>query len=145
MREVLKWFCCAIYLATILSLGTGCNGGDVSVQVVVCGNGKKMSTEIFVSYDTAPAPVDGIAALVARIQYPEEARRNGIEGDVAIQVLVCRDGAVVDTRILQSPGHGLDEEAERVVRSVQWQPAQLRQEPVTAWATLNVPFRLQRK
>lgn len=71
--------------------------------------------------------------------YPEEARRNGIEGEALVFLLIDSGGKVVAARIEQSSGHRiLDEAALRAVRSLHSLPADAPQETL-----LPVRFRLR--
>ncbi len=71
--------------------------------------------------------------------YPEEARRNGIEGEALVFILIDTGGKVVAARIEQSSGHRiLDEAALRAVRSLHSLPADAPQETL-----LPVRFRLR--
>lgn len=60
--------------------------------------------------------IGGIEGLVAQIAYPAEARRSGIEGRVRVELTVLPDGSVDEAFVVEGLGHGLDEEALRVVR-----------------------------
>lgn len=54
---------------------------------------------------------------IGNINYPEAARRQGIEGSLVLSVDVLPDGSVDQIRILRSSGHDiLDESAVRIVR-----------------------------
>lgn len=54
--------------------------------------------------------------FVARnLSYPANARRNGVEGKVIIQILVDTDDKIIKSRIAKGIGGGCDEEALRVV------------------------------
>ena len=61
--------------------------------------------------------VGGIEGLTAQLQYPEEARTAGVDGAVRVQLTIAADGTVEDAFVVEGPGHGLDEEALRVVRA----------------------------
>ena len=54
----------------------------------------------------------------ARPRYTEEARQDGVEGDVVLEIVVRSDGSVGDIRVLRRLGSGLDEQAIQAVR--QW-------------------------
>ena len=55
-------------------------------------------------------------------QYPEEARREGIEGIVLLQFAVQADGSLEEFKVLQSLGHGCDEEAIRLLdKGPEWE------------------------
>lgn len=55
--------------------------------------------------------------------YPDEARAAGIEGRVRVEISVDSDGEVVDVRVLEGLGHGLDEAALDAVRRWRFEPA----------------------
>ncbi len=55
--------------------------------------------------------------------YPEEARREGVEGAVLLQVFIDREGGVRKVRILKDPGGGLGEVARRAMLRERWKPA----------------------
>lgn len=61
--------------------------------------------------------------LSKNLKYPEEARKNGISGDVIVEFIVNADGSLSGFRILKKLGYGCDEEALRVIRSMPaWNP-----------------------
>lgn len=54
---------------------------------------------------------------IGNMNYPEAARRQGVEGSLVLSVDVLPDGSVDDIRVLRSSGHEiLDEAAVRIVR-----------------------------
>lgn len=102
------------------------------------------SSNIFVAYDEPPEPIGGFAAIQRNLEYPEIARKAGIEGRVIVNVLVDTDGRVVETKILKSLGHsGCDEAAVKAIRSVRWKPAKQRDRPVKVWVGIPVIFKLK--
>jgi len=61
--------------------------------------------------------------LGSNIKYPEQAKRDSIQGRVFVQFVVEKDGSVSGAHILRGIGGGCDEEALRVVSSMpNWQP-----------------------
>ncbi|HJW30732.1 MAG TPA: energy transducer TonB [Saprospiraceae bacterium] len=66
----------------------------------------------------------GKAALEAfvkkELRYPKEALEAKVEGTVTVRYTVDYKGHVIDTGIITSLGHGCDEEALRIVRSLQF-------------------------
>jgi protein TonB len=102
------------------------------------------SSNIFVAYDEAPEPIGGFAAIQKSLEYPEIARKAGIEGRVIVNVLVAVNGRVEETKILKSLGHsGCDEAAIKAIRSVRWKPAKQRDRPVKVWVGIPVIFKLK--
>ena len=54
---------------------------------------------------------------IGNLNYPDEARRQRIYGSLRMLVVVDRNGAVQELRVLESSGHAmLDEAAMRIVR-----------------------------
>ncbi len=102
------------------------------------------SSSIFVAYDEAPEPIGGFAAIQRNLDYPEIARKAGIEGRVIVNVLVDVNGQVVETKILKSLGHsGCDESAIKAIRAVKWKPARQRDRAVKVWVGIPVIFKLK--
>lgn len=54
--------------------------------------------------------------IYSNLKYPAIALKEQVEGTVIIEYDIDYKGNVVDTRVLQSLGHGCDEEAARVIR-----------------------------
>lgn len=54
---------------------------------------------------------------IGNLNYPEEARRQGLYGNLRMRVLINRDGSLQEVRVLQSSGHKvLDQAALNIVR-----------------------------
>jgi TonB family protein len=83
----------------------------------------------------APAPVS-IAAIKTRAMprgdygyfdashdYPEEAKRLGIEGEIRVRLVVDRTGKVTSRVLLDHLGHGLDQLALARAAKIQFTPA----------------------
>lgn len=77
------------------------------------------------------------------IQYPQVARENGIQGNVALTFIVMEDGSLTDISILKDIGGGCGKEAIRVVQTMPtWWPGEANGVPVKVRYTLPVRFRL---
>jgi len=75
--------------------------------------------------------------------YTEEARRRNIQGAVALEIVVTRDGRVSDVRVVRGLGAGLDQKAVDAVRQWKFSPARLRGTPVDVVANVSVDFALR--
>lgn len=75
--------------------------------------------------------------------YTEEARRQGLEGEVVMELVVRRDGTVGEVRILQGLRAGLDERAVQAVRQWRFAPARRLNAPVDVLVEVAVEFRLR--
>ena len=60
------------------------------------------------------------------IVYPEQALANKIEGLVYVRYTVNNIGEIVDVDVTKGIGYGCDEEAERVIRLMKYEPARNR-------------------
>ncbi len=77
------------------------------------------------------------------LQYPKDAMDQKIEGNVRVWYEVNDNGEVVDAKILQSLFPSCDEEALRLVRSLQYgRPKNYHLRVKTAF-TINIRFRLK--
>lgn len=77
--------------------------------------------------------------------YPDEARRMGIEGEVAVRLLVDEDGKVASTKLVRGLGYGLDRKALELARRIRFKPAVDESDrPVATWITWTFSFTLPR-
>ncbi len=99
--------------------------------------------EIFVIVENPPELIGGLEGLQSRIQYPEMARRAGIEGTVFVQFVVDENGNVNNPVCARDPGGNTCEEALRAVREAKFKPGRQRGKPVKVRFSLPVKFRLR--
>jgi TonB family protein len=78
-----------------------------------------------------------------KADYPDEARRRGIEGEVVIALVVRRDGSVGDARVVRRLSAALDERALWAVRQWRFEPGKYRGAPVDVAVEVVVEFRLR--
>ncbi len=99
----------------------------------------------FVPYDEPPQMIGGMELLLSLLEYPELARKAGIEADVIIGVLVDEKGNTVKTEVLKGAGTklGFEEAAMKALMQMKWKPAMQRDKPVKVWISVPVKFRLR--
>ncbi|QNF33274.1 energy transducer TonB [Adhaeribacter swui] len=110
--------------------------------------GEVVSEEIFTFVEQNPTFPGGLEAMYKylgkNIKYPAVASRNGLEGNVILQFVVNKEGAISDITVVKSLGGGTDEEAIRVVKTMpNWTPGKQNGRPVNVRYTLPVRFKLQ--
>lgn len=77
------------------------------------------------------------------MKYPEECRKQGIQGRVVISFVVNKDGSIVDLETVRSPHPALAEEGLRVVKSMpKWEPAKENGKVVRSRFNIPIMFRL---
>lgn len=95
----------------------------------------------------APLSADGVDKL-ARLEsgpapaYPSDARDNGVEADVPLDIVVDENGRVTDVRPTRHLGYGLDESAAQAIRGYRFSPAMRGGRPVKVRMRWTVVFRL---
>lgn len=77
-----------------------------------------------------------------RAPYPEEAKKNGIEGPVLMDVLIDATGKVREVNILSGPGYGLEEAAEAALKQFEFAPAQIKDQSVAVKIKYKYTFKL---
>lgn len=97
----------------------------------------------YIAVDEMPVPIGGLYAIQSKIKYPEEAKRNGIEGRVFIQAFIDETGNVADAKVIKVVGHGLDEAALEAVKQTKFTPGKQKGEPVKVQVSIPIQFKLQ--
>ncbi|NQU33261.1 MAG: M56 family metallopeptidase [Bacteroidetes bacterium] len=81
--------------------------------------------------------------LSENIKYPNEAKKNSIEGRVFVSFVVEKDGSIGDVKILRGIGSGCDEESIRVIENMpRWTPGTQRGQAVRVAYNLPIRFKL---
>lgn len=93
------------------------------------------------SLDTPPK----LMSRGGKLEYPDDARRKGIEGYVTLNVYVRGDGSVGSIKVLDSkPSSIFDEHAKSHVREWSFNPGVYEGEAVDAWVKQTIRFQLQK-
>lgn len=131
-----------------LSSGSGApSGARVAAAATGGGTGAGAGSERSNAGDDvvhAASSVQVAARVVQRVvaAYPMHAREDEVEGDVGVEIVVDREGRVVDARVTHPAGHGFDEAALAAVRGYRFSPAQREGRPVRVRMPWTVQFRL---
>ena len=98
--------------------------------------------------DQSPEYPGGMKKLMEQIensiQYPEGARKKGVEGRVIVQFFVDEKGKVIEPQVLKSVEPSLNKEALRIVSMLPtWKPGTWKGKPVKVKYTMPVLFKLE--
>lgn len=109
---------------------------------------KKAVEEMAYVYVEA-APVEGLTYLYAyfseNLTYPDELRKDSIEGVVLISFTILKDSTVSNVNIVQSLGEKFDNEALRVINNMpKWIPATVNDTPVNSKLSIPLTFNIQK-
>ena len=104
--------------------------------------------EVFKVVEKMPEYPGGIKALMgylsSNIKYPDEAKKDSIQGKVFVQFVVEKDGRVADVHILRGIGGGCDKEALRVISAMpNWEPGMEDGKPVRVEYNIPIKFALK--
>jgi protein TonB len=136
-----------------VSLSGGVNGTGIALPVGAGGPARERAVEK-VFHKAAPVaavlPSDGCddppskpkPISVPQPGYTPDAQAAAIEGKVRVQITVDETGKVIDVKLLQGLGHGLDEAALSAARSATFEPALHCGKPTRATFTLGMRFKL---
>ncbi len=82
--------------------------------------------------------------IAEQVKYPAEAKKADAQGRVFVGFIVEPDGSLSDFKVLRGIGHGCDEEALRVVKSMpKWKPGMQRGKAVRVQYLVPVNFKLE--
>lgn len=93
--------------------------------------------------ENMPGPIGGMYAIQEKIQYPETAKRSGIQGKVMIQAFIDENGKVIHAKILNGIGGGCDEVAVDAIKQTKFNPGIQNGKPVKVQVTIPIWFKLQ--
>ncbi|MBP3614746.1 MAG: energy transducer TonB [Bacteroidaceae bacterium] len=81
--------------------------------------------------------------LLEEAQFPPEARRNGVVGEVIVGFTVEANGVITGVRVLRSVSKELDAEAVRVVKNMpDWKPGKKNGKKVRTELTIPINFKV---
>ena len=138
------WKLVAVLPVAALMLMFGCKPAAEKAAVAE----PETTDEVFDEVEVSPEFAGGMDALyqylAENIQYPEQAKADGVEGRVMVGFVVEKDGSITDAEVLRGIGGGCDEEALRVVNAMpNWTPGKQNGEAVRTRFNLPVVFKLQ--
>lgn len=96
--------------------------------------------EVFMVVEDPPQLVGGLEGLQQRVDYPDEARRAGIQGRVFVEFIVDEEGAVQNPRVARSPDPILSKAALDAVRASEFVPGRQRGQAVKVRFSLPISF-----
>jgi TonB family protein len=99
----------------------------------------------FVALESPPKFPGGINKfyefLANNIQFPKEAIKRKIRGNVFVSFVIEKDGSVTNVEVVRGLGGGTDEEAVRVLKlSPKWEPGMQDGKPVKVRYNIPIKF-----
>lgn len=107
---------------------------------------KSRKPEEFIRFPGYPGGKEALGQFIRQnLRYPKEAQERGIEGIVIVEFEYNINGEVLRTKVKKGLGYGCDEEAERIVKKLQFERVKQRKLRVTYRSTINIKFALPKK
>jgi protein TonB len=101
----------------------------------------KEEPSYFVAVEEMPEPIGGITEIQKKIEYPEIAKRLGLEGKVFIRAYVDETGTVTKAEVVKGIGGGCDEAAIDAILKTKFNPGKQRGKPIKVQITIPVSFK----
>ncbi|MDX1637804.1 MAG: energy transducer TonB [Balneolaceae bacterium] len=99
--------------------------------------------DFFVVVEQMPKLKGGQEWLYSNIEYPDMARKAGIEGRVIVQFIINKNGEVENPRVIRGIGGGCDQAAIDVIKKAEFSPGRQRGKPVRVQMSQAIFFQLQ--
>jgi len=124
------------------SVGTGTGGIGVIPEAPI---ETKKDESVEDPYAFVPVEKDPqmVTSLKDVIQYPELARKAGLEGSVTVRFQVLKDGSVGKVIIEKSDQKIFEQAAIDAIKKCKFTPAIQNKEPIDVWTDQNIAFHLR--
>jgi TonB family protein len=101
--------------------------------------------EVFYMVEEMPGFPGDLPALktyiYSNLEYPENAKTQGIEGSVIVRFMINSKGKVVNSEIIRSTYQGFDAPALKVINGMpDWTPGKQRGKAVNVWYVVSIKF-----
>lgn len=92
--------------------------------------------------DKKPMPVGGMESILKNVKYPEDAKKDKIEGKVLVRAFVNENGVVTDAKIEEGNNKLLIDAALNAVKATKFTPGELKGKKVKAEVVVPIVFKL---
>ena len=123
-----------ILILTILFI-SNLNGNNLAIM-------DNQGTEYLAFCDQMPEPVGGLPEIYKLIEYPELAKRKGIEGKVYALAFINENGGVDDVKIIKGIGAGCDEATIDAIKKSKFTVGKAAGTPAKVKLSLQIQFKL---
>ena len=99
-------------------------------------------TEYLAFCDQMPEPIGGLPAIYKLIEYPEMAKKAGVEGKVYVLAYINESGGVDDVKVIKGIGAGCDEATVEAVKKSKFTVGKSAGAPAKVKLSLQIQFKL---
>ena len=135
-----NWLICSLFAtALMLFISSGLLWAIIPDKACAEVEGTFPNPDDIIAVDKMPEAVKSVIPA-----YPETAIKEGLSGEVLLQVLIDSEGEVRFVRVLKPSGvdAGFEEAAVKAAYQFRYKPAIVDDEPVAIWVKCPVKFKL---
>lgn len=134
----------ALSFVIILAIAVACAGENNGKQA----EQPKKPEVVYEEVQVQPMFVGGDVAMQKFIeenmQYPKDAKKNGVQGEVVVKCMINEAGQVVETQVEKGVDANLDAEAVRIVSIMPaFNPGMIDGACVGMWHTVTIKFEIK--
>lgn len=93
--------------------------------------------------DELAQPIGGLKKIYEQIQYPDKARKMGVQGKVYALVFINEEGKVDRVEIIKGIGFGCDEVVVDAIKNSRFRPGFLYGKPIKSKLSMKFEFKLR--
>lgn len=136
-----------ILIISIIAGSVSAFAQNGETQVVDVTKTRVEGDVVLTSVEQMPSFPGGMSGLMdylkTQVIYPEQAKKENVQGKVIVKFVVSKSGKVTNVQLLRDIGAGCGAEAVRVVKAMpDWKPGLQNGKPVNVYFTLPVSFKL---
>ncbi len=114
----------------------------VFVVAVLMASANVISAQDKKDLDKQPVPVGGMESILKNIKYPEDAKKDKIEGKVLVRAFINENGVVTNVKIEEGNNKLLIDAALNAVKATKFTPGELKGKKVQAEVVVPIVFKL---
>ena len=92
---------------------------------------------------TEKEPIVDLSALAKNVEYPKEAWKAGIQGQVVVRVLIDKNGKAITAKIEKSDNIIFNQSALNAVYKTAYTPGYQNGVPVACWVSIPINYKLK--
>lgn len=92
--------------------------------------------------DKVPMPVGGMETILKNVVYPEDAKKDKMEGKIFVKAIIDEKGNVIETKIEKGENKLLCSAAEKAVKATKFTPGEKDGKKVKAEVIVPIFFKL---
>jgi TonB family protein len=112
--------------------------------VIVADSSSQPSVQRGDLVEPGPDVIEPVLIEHPELKYPKQAKRRKVEAVVRVRVLVDENGTVLEAKLEEKVGYGLDEKALEVAQKATFIPATKGTVQVKMWTVLPLAYRLKK-